>query len=458
MAIREKHDAAFFKSRRAQLIQLIREQYPKSADGLVILFGAFESHSIFKQERSFYYLTGIEEPACALLIDLKNDKTTLYVPNFGSERAKWVASTILPAQKDRLGFDDISYLGTQCKGYQCHPFFSNEEYQELIKILNAAVAQKRTIFTLNPNSASAYVEQRFILQRMSTLIPNLPELIMDISPLIASMRRFKNNQELEYLYKAIDVTIDAHAAVARAIAPGKKEYEIQALLEYLFTSRGCSLAFPSIVAGGRNGTVLHYNQNTATLEKGDLVVVDIGAEYNYYNADLTRTFPVSGTFTKRQRELYLIVLETQDYIASLARPGMWVSNKEKPEQSLYHRAVNFLKEKGYEKYFLHGIGHYLGLDVHDVGDYSTPLQKGDVITIEPGIYIPEEGIGIRIEDDYWIIEDGNICLSEDLLKSPDDIELMMAEKIQPEDEPEEELESEQETVESEDGDFDDEEN
>ncbi|MBI2774613.1 aminopeptidase P N-terminal domain-containing protein [Candidatus Dependentiae bacterium] len=458
MAIREKHDAAFFKSRRAQLMQLIREQYPKSADGLIVLFGAFESHSIFKQERSFYYLTGIEEPACALLIDLKSDKTTLYVPNFGNERAKWVASTISPAQKDRLGFDEIVYLGAQCKGYQCHPFFSKEEYQELIKILDAAVAQKRTVFTFNPNSGSAYVEQRFILQRINSLIPNLSEFVVDISPLLASMRRIKQNQELEYLYKAIDVTIDAHAAVARAIAPGKKEYEMQALIEYLFTSRGCSVAFGSIVASGPNSTILHYQENNGKLEQGDMVVVDIGAEYNYYNADLSRTFPVSGTFTKRQRELYLIVLETQDYIASLARPGMWVSNKDKPEQSLYHRAVSFLQEKGYEKYFLHGIGHYLGLDVHDVGDYSTPLQKGDVITIEPGIYIPEEGIGIRIEDDYWIIEDGNICLSEDLLKSPDDIELMMAEKIQPEDEPEEELELEQEPVESEEEDFDDEEN
>ena len=428
MPIKEISQAGLFKDRRNELVKMIQSKFAESAQGVVLLFGAFETHSVFKQERSFYYLSGVQEPASAFTIDLSDNKSTLYVPNFGTERAKWVAGTLIPGQKDLLGFDEIAYLGSKCKGYQCHPFFTSDEYADLISFVKQCVKEKRSIFTLNPQNASSYVEQRFILQRMQEMIPGLKELIIDISPLVASMRRIKHHQEIEYIYKAIDVTIDAQDAASRAIAMGKKEYEIQAIIEYMFTSRGCSIAFPSIVATGKNGTVLHYNDNNAVMQKGDLVVVDIGAEYNYYNADITRTYPASGIFNKRQKELYLIVLETQQHIADLAKPGMWVSNKEQEDKSLFHLAHKFLKDRGYDHYFPHGIGHYLGLDVHDVGDYSEPLKIGDVITIEPGIYIPEEGIGIRIEDNYWIVEDGNICLSEDLPRQPDDIELMMAGK------------------------------
>ena len=188
-------------------------------------------------------------------------------------------------------------------------------------------------------------------------------------------------------------------------------------------------AFPSIVASGKNGTVLHYNQNNGTLKDGDLVVIDIGAEFNNYCADLTRTYPVSGAFSKRQKELYNIVLQAQTHIAELAKPGMWLKNNDKPDQSLHHLAVKFITDRGYGKYFPHGIGHFVGLEVHDVGDYSVPLHEGDVITIEPGIYIPEESIGIRIEDNYWITKDGSICLSEHLPKEADDIEAVVQQAL-----------------------------
>ena len=200
---------------------------------------------------------------------------------------------------------------------------------------------------------------------------------------------------------------------------------VQAGLEYMMTGAGAKPSFPSIVASGKNSTILHYSPSERIIKKGDLVVVDIGAEYNYYCADLTRTYPVSGKFTPRQRELYQLVLDTQSYIADVAKPGMWLKNKANPEQSLHHLAVSFLKERGYEQYFIHGIGHYLGIDVHDVGTYETPLQEGDVITIEPGLYLPEEKIGIRIEDNYWIVKNGAICLSEELPKSLEEIERIM---------------------------------
>lgn len=419
-------DFAVFKQRRTEFIRKIKEKY---ADvGTVLLFANFEQETvIFKQDSSFYYLTGIEEPAAALSLDLDTERATVWVPNFGKERLKWVSDAIEPndAYKERLHVDAIVVLGEPCHGYQCHPFFTAREYGFLLKQIEKWISEGQKIYTFNPSTSYAYVDQRFIVQRIAKLIPALEQHLVDVSLLIAQMRRKKTNRELELLYKALEITYDAQEAAARVIKQGIIEYEVQAAIEYTFIASGGSIAFPSIVGSGKNSTILHYNANNATMKKGDLVVIDIGAAFNHYCADITRTYPVSGKFTKRQRELYDLVLDTQEYIASIAKPGMWLSNKEHAEQSLNHLAKKYLQEKGYEKYFPHGIGHFLGLDVHDVGDYNEPLQPGDVITIEPGIYIPEEATGIRIEDNYWIIEDGIVCLSEQLPKTADDIEAMM---------------------------------
>ena len=424
----EKIDNAVYKRRRNTLVERIQETHSDKKDGLLLLFANFESErAVFRQESSFYYLTGIVEPASTLLIDVKDNTSTFYVPNFGKEREKWVdiGIGVDKNQEQEFGFNDIAYLGQPCTGYQCHPFFTQDEYANLLTVVQKCVQEKRPIFTFNPSNKDAYIEQRFILQRINALIPGFNELLVNISPIVAQMRCVKSLEEFELLYKAVDITIDAHIGAAQALKPGMVEYELQALIEYMFISLGGSVAFPSIVASGANSTVLHYHENNKEIKKDELVVIDIGAEYNYYCADLTRTYPVSGIFSDRQREIYETVLETQEYIASIARPGYWVSNKEQPDKSLNHLAHEFLREKGYDQYFTHGIGHYLGLDVHDVGDYSKPLEPGNVITIEPGIYIREENIGVRIEDDYWIGEDGTICLSEDLLKHPDKIEEMM---------------------------------
>ena len=207
------------------------------------------------------------------------------------------------------------------------------------------------------------------------------------------------------------------------------ECEVQASLEYMMTGAGSRPAFPSIVATGKNATILHYMENNASLQDGQLVVVDIGSVFEGYCSDLTRTYPVSGKFTPRQKELYNLVLDVQKYIADLAKPGMYLRNNNHPDQSLHHLAENYFKKYGYDQYFIHGIGHFLVLDVHDVGAYDQPLQPGDVITIEPGIYLPEESIGVRIEDDYWIVEDGVVCLSEEIPKDADQVESLVRESI-----------------------------
>jgi Xaa-Pro aminopeptidase len=223
------------------------------------------------------------------------------------------------------------------------------------------------------------------------------------------------------------ITTVAHGAAARALRPGLREYELQAVIEAEFLRQGALLsAFPSIIGGGVKSTVLHYVGNNRVLEAEDLVVVDIGAEYQYYAADLTRTYPVGGKYSARQREIYELVLEAQQYAAEIAKPGMFLRNIATKEQSLQWLVVEFFKKHKLEKYFPHGLGHYIGLDVHDVGSFMEELQPGDVITIEPGLYLRDEEIGVRIEDDYLVTATGVTCLSAALPKKILDIESIMA--------------------------------
>lgn len=422
--------ATSYSDRRKELIELVKETMPQARNGgVIVLFAGFEqSRGVFRQESSFYYFTGITEPGVVAVLNL-DGTSTLWIPNCGSEREKWMTSVLNTSdeQAQKLGFTDIKHLGSQCAGYQLYCMFPRSEYEQLLADLQRYIGAQMPIFTLMPSNPKEYGEQRLLLERLKGFLPELSQSLVDISPLVAGMRRTKDFKEIELIYKAIELTSMAQEVAAQTIAPGVLECEVQAGIEYIFTGSAARTAFPSIVASGKNGTVLHYHDNNAEIQPGDLVIVDIGAEYNYYCADITRTYPASGTFTPRQRELYDLVLETQEYIASIAKPGYWLSNKEHPEQSLNHLAKKYLQDRGYGTYFTHGIGHYLGLDVHDVGDYATPLQPGDVITIEPGIYIPQEGIGIRIEDDYWIVEDGAECLSEYIPKAAKDIEALVQE-------------------------------
>ena len=416
-----------FKNRHEKLLSIVKEKYPEIKSGAILLFGNFEQEAVkFKQESSFYYFTGINEPASALLINFDGN-STLFVPNCGPTRIHWVSGCIDPniCKPNDIGFDELKYLGEQAKGYELYPFFSKEEYSHLLNEIQKIINNSGKIFTLNPNNQRQYFEQRFILNRLNSFLPQLESSISDISAIVAQMRRAKSKREIEALYKAIEITVMGHEAAMQIMAPEKYENEVQAGIEFVFTASNANLAFPSIVGSGKNSTVLHYTANNNKINKGDLVVVDIGAQYEHYCGDITRTYPASGKFNKRQKEIYEIVLETQEYIAQIAKPGLWLSNKQNPDQSLNHLAREFIKERGYDKYFLHGIGHFLGLDVHDVGDYLEPLQKGDVITIEPGIYIADENIGVRIEDNYWIVDDGNICLSEQLPKTVKEIEELL---------------------------------
>ena len=417
-----------FKERQKKLIHDIQQAHPSSS-GLIILFAGFENHSYkFYQESSFYYLTGIEEPGVVLTLDF-NGTSTLYIPRYKQARSQWMAHAIEKetSHAQRHGVTAIEYLGEEVNGYQFSPLFSQQEYAHVITALKKIIHTKNTIFTLMPNNQRDYVEQQLVLMRLETMVPEIKKHVIDISPLVARMRRKKSGQEIIALRKAIEITLMAQQAAAYAIADGASEMEIQAGIEYMFTESGASCAFPSIVASGKNSTVLHYHgSRNKQMRDGELVVVDIGARFDYYCADITRTFPVSGVFNSRQRVVYECVLEAHRVAARAMKPGMWINNKEKPDMSLYHIALAVLTKHGYANYFNHGIGHFLGIDVHDVGTYTEPLQDGDVITIEPGIYIPQESIGIRIEDDYLVTSNGAVCLSKELPQPSAALEDMMS--------------------------------
>ncbi len=420
-----------YKLRRKELVEYIKAQFPENSTGIVVLWAAFEyGAERFRQDKTFFYYTGIVEPGAVLVVDL-HEKSTLFIPNCFEKRAQWMVlpEALIKRDAKALHMDAIELLGDECAGYELNSYFSKSEYVHMITLFEDVIKRGGSLFTTAPDNGHEYINTRFIIDHLQKFIPEISSAIIDISAIIARSRRCKDMGEIEHLYRAVEITELAHESAVQAIKHGALEAEVQASLEYMMTASYARPSFPSIVASGKNGTILHYNQNNGTLKDGDLVVIDIGAELNNYCADLTRTYPVSGSFTERQKELYTIVLATQTYIASLAKPGMWLKNADKPDESLHHLAVKFISSRGYGKYFPHGIGHFLGLDVHDVGNYSEPLREGDVITIEPGIYIPQESIGIRIEDNYWITKDGAVCLSEHLPKEIIDIEMAVQQSL-----------------------------
>lgn len=225
------------------------------------------------------------------------------------------------------------------------------------------------------------------------------------------------------MQKAIDITGAGFAKAALALKPGMNETDVQDIIESEFKAKGArQLAFPSIVATGKNTTVLHYTRNNAVVQTGDLFLMDIGAEYDHYAADVSRTVPVSGKFTPEQRKIYEIVLKAQKAAMAKVKPGAYV------REDVHAEARRVIEEAGYGEYFIHGTSHYIGLDVHDVGDYSQPLKPGMVISVEPGIYIPATGIGVRIEDDVLVTKDGYKNLSAGIPREIEEIERLLSKK------------------------------
>jgi Xaa-Pro aminopeptidase len=247
--------------------------------------------------------------------------------------------------------------------------------------------------------------------------------------MIARLRMKKSDNEIAMIQRSTDAAIAAHLAAWNRIRPGVSEYQIAATMSNVYFEKGCERhAYAPIVGSGKNAAVLHYSKNTRVMDNGELVLMDVGAECSMYATDITRTVPVNGKFSKRQRELYDIVLGAQKAALAAVKPGVVFGNRMNTA-GLQKLVIDYFEQHGkLARYFTHGLGHHVGLDVHDATDFGMPLEAGMVITLEPGLYIPEEGIGIRIEDMVLVTENGAKLLSEKLPRDASAVERTMAQR------------------------------
>jgi Xaa-Pro aminopeptidase len=352
----EKEPLQEYRSRRERLAQRIK--------GNVLVLRAAPDQELveYQPDRNFYYLTGFNEPNATLLLDAASEppQEFLFLPERKTIEERWTGPKLGPGPEAEkaTGFNKVLPMA------------------EFAAVLKKAEERAKAVYDLK-----------------------------DVENEIAYLRLVKSPTEVALLEKAIQITVKGHQAAARTIAPGVMEYEVEAALEYEFRRNGAERpGFPSIVGSGPWSTILHYDKSERRMQAGDVVVVDVGAEYGGYSADVTRTYPVSGKFSSRQREIYQVVLDAQKAAIARIKPGARISD-------VHQAAMAHIRSKGFDRYFIHGTSHHIGLEVHDVGDTSRPLEPNMVITVEPGIYIPEEQIGIRIEDDVLVTPSGFRVLS-----------------------------------------------
>ncbi|HEY7503247.1 MAG TPA: aminopeptidase P N-terminal domain-containing protein [Gemmatimonadales bacterium] len=347
--------------------------------------GDYPQDSDYRESNDFFYLTGLEAPGARLVLVARRngpDSTILYLPEPESGPSRWTGGSLAPGP-------ELSRL--------------------------TGIADLRPV----PSDSSRLVVRRRGLE---------PIPVHQVAAELAALRQIKDGDEVGRLRKAVAITSEALLEAMARTKPGMYEYELEAAIEYGFRRRGAErVGFPSIVGSGPNGTILHYDENRRQMEEGELVVIDVGAEYGYYSADLTRTLPVSGQFTLRQRRLYDLVLGAQQTAIDSIRPGTSLGALNQIARLyLRTRSSDLCGGLGCDQYFIHGLSHWLGMDVHDPGSYSRRLEPGMVLTVEPGIYIPAESLGIRIEDVVLVTREGGEVLSSGLPRSAEAVESAMA--------------------------------
>jgi len=403
---------------------------------------SYDTEYKFRQDSDFWYLTGFPEPdAVAVITPGAKNPYTLYVRPRNVEMETWYGR--------RQGVEGAE------KNYGVDKAHSIDKFSgDLAKHLNG---REKLYYRFAVDSVldlkilEYFTEQR--VRRLKSAYP--PHTIIDPAPIIGGMRLHKSADEVELMQKAADIAGEAHVLAMRSVKPGMNEGQVESLMESYMRHHGAAgVAYNSIIGGGANATILHYVENNAPLNDGDLILIDAGAEYHGYASDITRTFPINGKYTRPQREVYDVVLDVQERCIEYTKAGnRWKDRHEfsvelltegmKKLGLLKGRTKELIKKKSYMKYYMHGVGHYLGLDVHDAGRYyedhkaktSKTFAPGMVLTVEPGLYIPPDdksapskyrGIGIRIEDDVLVTEDGNRNLTAAVPKDADAIEAIMA--------------------------------
>lgn len=429
---------AEYQARRKKLAQKLPE------DSIAIIPAADESprngdaHYRFRQDSNFYYLTGFDEPNALLLISSGAEcKSILFNRPRNPAEEQWTGA--------RLGQEGaLSHLGMN----EAYPV--DQIATELPKLLSNTTAIYYALGR-NPNLETKVTAALNSIKAQIRKGLKSPELLGDLEPIIGEMRLFKSEAEIDLMRKAAGISIDAHKRAMQTCKHLNHEYQLEAELIYEFHRQGCrSVAYDPIVGGGENACILHYTDNNMPLRSGDLVLIDAGGEYQNYAADITRTFPVNGTFTQEQKSIYDLVLKAQQAGIAAIKPGLaWNEVQQIMVRILTEGLCNLGILKGsidelisttaYKPFYMHNSGHWLGLDVHDCGHYKIenewrPLEAGMVLTVEPGLYISSNipgvdpkwhGIGVRIEDDILVTKNGNENLTGALPVRTEDIEALM---------------------------------
>ena len=437
---------------KPQLTEFMRRMDPKSVAIIPAAREAVRSHDTnyrYRQNSDFFYLTGFEEPdAIAVIAPSEAKKFTLFVRPRDPERAIWDGY--------RAGVEGAK------SDYSADEAFSIADFDaRLPEILDGPASLYYAFGHANSELDEKIIRQLTLMRETNRRPLEPPQTIVDPTSILHEMRVFKSEAEVEIMQRAADIAAAAHVEAMQTARAGMKEYEVEALLEASFRRQGAAgSSYTSIVGSGANATTLHYITNQDTLRDGDLLLVDAGAEYLGYASDITRTFPINGKFTEAQRDIYDLVLQTQMSCIDMVRPGVRLEDLKTHSVEMLTEGMvklgllkgdpaKLIEEKKYMQFYMHNLGHFLGIDVHDAGRYyfngeSRPAEPGMVMTIEPGLYISPDtknipegfyqevpakylGIGVRIEDDVLVTEKGARVLTHKVPKDPGEIEELMAE-------------------------------
>ena len=413
-----------YRDRRRRLAERV-------GSGTVVLWGAGDDRGYgdvgtFRQGSSFFYLTGVELPNAVAVLRPEEGGDLLFLPPRNPNIERWTGPKWGPGEEAAaaFGFDEV--LSTEATETVIDA--RRRPVPGLEGRLHGWLAEPDAVLWTELPAVSSGAELPPTHRFVAKLRDRLPTFeVRDLGEHLTALRLVKDDGEIGLMRRAMAATIEGHRRAARSVSPGVSEGAVDGAVYAAFRESGAEgLSFPTIVGSGYNATTLHYDQNAGTCRDGELVVVDIGARYGYYCGDLTRTYPANGRFSKRQREIYELVLEAHDRAAEAIRPGITMSELRKIAFGVIEGSE--LRDTNGEplgQYFIHGLGHFLGLDAHDPGGDEVVLEPGMVITNEPGIYLPEEELGVRIENDFVVTADGGENLSAELPTSISDVEEMM---------------------------------
>ena len=421
-----------YARRRRQLMRMAGD------DAIVVIPSAPErirsrdTHYPYRQDSDLWYLTGFAEPEAVLVLipGRKHGETLLFCRERDPEREGWDGPRRGPeGAVDAFGMDDA------------YPI------DDLDEILPGLLEGRTRVYYHFGRDTDFDLKLIGWLNRVRAQMrmgAQPPHEFLELGHLLDEMRLFKDRDELKLMQRAADISIEAHRAAMRAAKPGIYEYELQAEIEHVFRRHDAEPAYGSIIGAGDNACVLHYVENDKVCQDGDMVLMDVAAEYAGWASDLTRTVPVNGRFTKRQRDVYDAVLRVFRGANGILRPGNTPMEYQKQvielmERELVHLGLFTAKEARAQgpdkalvkKYFMHGTSHHLGLDVHDVCPPHEPFAEGMVFTIEPGIYLREESLGVRLENDVLLGKNGNLDLMGRIPIEAEEIEALMAARARP---------------------------